>query len=994
MNNKKNSFHVWYIFCIGMLLYFVSFTSTLFPKECHEKKNEIKRRSILRGEILKNQMNLNIPRGIESTGRKTLQRVTNISSRTDLNSTGSISGTVLDGASNPISNAEVYLYDSGGFYIKRVHTDNNGNYEIQGLAAGNYKVWFFPYELNYHAVEFLGHPTNHNYKYEWYNNKERFSNANFVKVSAGVTTTGIDAVMIDGEGGIISGQIKNSSGSGIEGCFAYTNKDVWNFIDMHSSDIYNNTGADGKYQIKGLPSGNYKVWFIARYSDSFYRNRYYNNVLDFENASLVSVTAGSITPGIDGTLHKGGNITGRVTDSSGNGLEGVLVRLHDAVTNKYMFVGDSKRTDINGYYTLKANPGKWKVIFQTCFIDSGSYIVEFYNDRVLVDNADIITVSAESTFSNINAVLTSGGGNISGYIRNKNFQAIYGANVIVYNTQYKTWISFAYTDKTGYFKVKGLSPGSYKLFFYYYNIYASEWYSDKTSFESAKKVSVSNGGNTQIQVILGGNDPDNSPQLSLNRTDINFGYSIGTSLPDSQNFTISNSGGETLNWTATADAPWINHYPASGIGDSMVAVNIAPSGLTPGHYTGIINISDVYATNSPQTINLTLDVFNITSTSPPFGEFSTPIDGSTVSSSIPVTGWALDDIGVESVKIYRGEIGNLVYIGDALFVEGARPDVEAAYPGYPMNYKAGWGYMMLTNFLPNGGNGTFKIHAIATDTEGHEVTLGTKMIICDNANAVKPFGAIDTPTQGGNATGSNFINWGWVLTPQPNSIPTDGSTINVWVDGINLGHPTYNINRSDIAQLFPGYNNTDGAAGYFSLDTTVHTNGVHTIQWTATDSGGNTDGIGSRYFTIQNTSSSRAQGANTQVIGFDLPQVSKLSINFLEPIKAKRGYSKHLESRIITTNDKGIARVNMNELEYLELQLAGKESDVTGYVVAGDQLRPLPVGCSIKNCIFYWIPGPGFIGDYRLMFVVKDQYGVLSKREVVVRIGPRFIVKE
>ena len=36
------------------------------------------------------------------------------------------------------------------------------------------------------------------------------------------------------------------------------------------------------------------------------------------------------------------------------------------------------------------------------------------------------------------------------------------------------------------------------------------------------------------------------------------------------------------------------------------------------------------------------------------------------------------------------------------------------------------------------------------------------------------------------------------------------------------------------------------------MDTTVYENGVHTIQWTVTDSAGNTDGIGSRYFIIRN----------------------------------------------------------------------------------------------------------------------------------------------
>jgi hypothetical protein len=241
---------------------------------------------------------------------------------------------------------------------------------------------------------------------------------------------------------------------------------------------------------------------------------------------------------------------------------------------------------------------------------------------------------------------------------------------------------------------------------------------------------------------------------------------------------------------------------------------------------------------------------------PPFGSFDTPVHGSVVRSSIAVTGWALDDIAVKSVKIYRdpvaGDGTDLIYIGDASFVEGARPDIETAYPGYPDNSRAGWGYMMLTNFLPNSGNGTFQLYAITEDSGNHQVTLGSKTITCDNVNAVKPFGALDTPAQGGIASGNNYIIWGWVLTPQPNQIPTDGSTINVIVDGVNLGHPVYNINREDIAALFPGYANSDGAAGYFYLDTTAYENGVHTIQWTATDSAGNTDGIGSRYFTIQN----------------------------------------------------------------------------------------------------------------------------------------------
>lgn len=47
------------------------------------------------------------------------------------------------------------------------------------------------------------------------------------------------------------------------------------------------------------------------------------------------------------------------------------------------------------------------------------------------------------------------------------------------------------------------------------------------------------------------------------------------------------------------------------------------------------------------------DLNNVTTE--PIGVFSTPIDGFVVCGSIPVNGWIIDDIEVESVKIYRGD---------------------------------------------------------------------------------------------------------------------------------------------------------------------------------------------------------------------------------------------------------------------------------------------------------------------------------------------------
>lgn len=208
------------------------------------------------------------------------------------------------------------------------------------------------------------------------------------------------------------------------------------------------------------------------------------------------------------------------------------------------------------------------------------------------------------------------------------------------------------------------------------------------------------------------------------------------------------------------------------------------------------------------------------------------------------------------VEIWRdavpGESGGQLFIGDAVFVPRARPDVEALYPEYPNADTAGWGYSLLTNFLPNQGNGTFRLHAYASDGDGQTTLLGTKEITVDNANATLPFGTLDTPGQGQAVSGSAYAVWGWALTPLPGIIPEDGSTIWVWVDGVPLGHPVYNLYRVDIATLFPGYANSDGAVGYFVLNTTTLANGLHSIAWSVTDNLGRAQGIGSRYFWVQN----------------------------------------------------------------------------------------------------------------------------------------------
>jgi acetyl esterase/lipase len=253
---------------------------------------------------------------------------------------------------------------------------------------------------------------------------------------------------------------------------------------------------------------------------------------------------------------------------------------------------------------------------------------------------------------------------------------------------------------------------------------------------------------------------------------------------------------------------------------------------------------------------------NIGPLAAPFGYVDTPANNTTgVAGGLGVTGWALSPVGVRTIAIWRdpvaGEGTNWIYVGTAVVIAGSRPDVAEAFPGYPCG-NCGWGAQILTNELPNTtgaagvGNGTYTLHIIATDNIGQTAVIGSTVFTAANAESVLPFGTIDTPAQGQTVSGSSYVNFGWVLTPQPNLIPLNGSTIMVYVDNVAVGHPVYNNYRVDIATIFPGLQNSMGAVGYLYIDTTKLTNGLHSIYWTATDNAGHAGGIGSRFFNVQN----------------------------------------------------------------------------------------------------------------------------------------------
>ena len=101
------------------------------------------------------------------------------------------------------------------------------------------------------------------------------------------------------------------------------------------------------------------------------------------------------------------------------------------------------------------------------------------------------------------------------------------------------------------------------------------------------------------------------PTLTLNPSSLSFATTFGSSPPASQTASIKNTGGGTMNWTATSSAPWLVVSPGSGSTTTetdQMSVSINASGMGIGTYEAPITIASSGTVNAPQSVPVMLSI--------------------------------------------------------------------------------------------------------------------------------------------------------------------------------------------------------------------------------------------------------------------------------------------------------------------------------------------------------------------------------------------------
>ena len=204
------------------------------------------------------------------------------------------------------------------------------------------------------------------------------------------------------------------------------------------------TDSNGRYTLSNVPAG--EDAYLVSFQAAGHPEQYAFGKVNWDDADRISVVAGQRTT-VDDALLPTGTISGRFTDSDGNGVY-AWVRADGGNVS-----GGSTRTDSDGSYSLKVFPGSYRISFS--YGENQQYAYGTTDH----EQAEVFAVAAGQAVTVNDVKLQTGA--IEGRVTDAN--GVPAADIEVQASGAGS--GWTRTDESGDYRLDDLLPGTYKVDF-------------------------------------------------------------------------------------------------------------------------------------------------------------------------------------------------------------------------------------------------------------------------------------------------------------------------------------------------------------------------------------------------------------------------------------------------------------------------------------------------------------------------------------------------
>jgi hypothetical protein len=263
--------------------------------------------------------------------------------------------------------------------LECVETDSGGHYSFPGLSPKQYRMSFSAFRNNLPYVS------------EFFDDKTDYFDVDLITLGQDESRR-LDVALARGGsiGGILTDEGTGQPIAGMRACSRG---------DTLVSERCDRSDAGGYYQVNGLSTGEYSVYYEGR-NEVNYLREFYEDVETWPQATSVSVVAPWLAWGVDAELAPGAQILGHVSQV-GSGVP--FPHSHVCVMpQSFHGFQDCAITDESGDYALRGLPaGTYLVAFEPEHLPTGIWAEDWWQGAPTKEEATPIVIAPPETRTGI-----------------------------------------------------------------------------------------------------------------------------------------------------------------------------------------------------------------------------------------------------------------------------------------------------------------------------------------------------------------------------------------------------------------------------------------------------------------------------------------------------------------------------------------------------------------------------------------------------------------